>query len=90
MSLSPLKPVEIPIPDENTVILTEMMYKLALALLVQQSGGRMVFPVKDLDWIKANTLGLESEVITSQHTPEKWFVIKTVLVEKVAESLIIQ
>lgn len=76
--LSQPKPITTPIPDKDTVIATDILQRLALAALVHQNGGRIVFPSKDLDWIKDNTLGLNSEIISSQHTNEKWFVVNVV------------
>lgn len=76
--LSQPKPIATPISDKDTVIATDILQRLALAALVHQNGGRIVFPLKDLDWIKDNTLGLNSEIISSQHTNEKWFVVNVV------------
>jgi hypothetical protein len=79
MSLSPLKPVIDTVPDKEALMTDDILQKLALASLVHQNGGRMVFPLKDLDYIRDNTMGLNSQVISSQHTTERWFVLNTIV-----------
>ena len=83
-----IKPINPAMADRATANATDILQRLALASLVHQNGGRIVFPLSDLDWIKDHTLGLTSEVISSQHTQERWFVVK--VAEEPKESRIVQ
>lgn len=87
--LSPLKPVETAIPDKNTALATDLLQSLALAAIVSRNGGKMVFPLSDLNEISQTTLGLNVEVISSQHTPER-FAVFTIVPPEPQGSKIIQ
>jgi hypothetical protein len=76
--ISPSKPINDAIPDGKAIDVSNLLKDLALGSLVKQNGGRMVFPLKDLDWIKENTYGLNAEVISSSHVDEKWLVLNLI------------
>ena len=76
-ALSPLKPTEVPIPHAEAAATTAVLQSLALASLVRQNGGKMTFPLSDLHWIETHTIGLNSEIFSSQHTTEKFLILTT-------------
>jgi hypothetical protein len=75
--ISTQKPVNPPIPNAEAAATTAVLQALALASLVRQNGGKMTFPLSDLHWIETHTLGLNAEIFSSQHTPEKFLILTT-------------